>query len=369
MISALRSPSKTVTARDNSGSHGGRVKEFAIEYGLAPDQVIDFSSNVSPIGPPVGVGSALDVELARVDRYPDNAETARQAIANYVNTKKDNILMGNGSAHLIYLLVGHFRPKRVMIFSPTFSEYERAAYSVGASVTHLPLGADFGLSLESNEGELSEADMVFICNPNNPSGTTVSTEEILSLKSVAFKARIVVDEAFMDFLDDGLSVVSRAIADSRLIVLRSMGKFFSLAGLRVGYLVAEDSVVAEVSGVNPPWMVGNLASAATTAALLDKEFITVSKKAMASLRDELLKDLRGINGLHVYPSQVNYFLMKATRSGWDSKKIQDHLAKDAILIRNADDFIYLDETHFRIAVKSSEDNKKLVRALKRMFEI
>ncbi len=368
MIPALRNPSKTDTARDNSGSHGGRVKEFAIEYGLVPDHVIDFSSNISPIGPPISARRALDIELARIDRYPDNGDIAEQAIADYANTNKGNILMGNGSVHLIYILLSHFRPKRVMIFSPTFSEYERAAYSVGANVTHLPLGADFSLSLESNCDELREADMVFICNPNNPSGTVVSPEEILSLKSVAVKARIVVDEAFMDFLDDGLSVISRAIAGSRLIVLRSMGKFFSLAGLRVGYLVSEDSVVAEVGGGNPPWMVSNLACAATAAALTDKEFIAHSKKAMASLRDELFKDLCGINGLHAYPSQVNYFLIKATRGGWDSEKIQDHLAKDAILIRKADDFVYLDETHFRIAVKSSEDNKMLVDALRLMFK-
>jgi len=367
-MATLRLSSDPVSTIDKPNLHGGRVMDFAKKYSLAVDDVIDYSSNISPIGPPKGIRNVLDDEMDRINRYPDDGDVPRQVVADYVGVQAGNVLLGNGSVNLIYLLVNHFKPKKAIVFSPTFSEYERAALSINGDVVHLSLGSDFSLNIEGNRDELIDADMIFICNPNNPTGSLLGAEEILSLKNIALKSRIIVDEAFMDFCGDELSVISKAMYDDRLIVLRSMGKFFSLAGLRIGYLIAEKNVVSDLERKNPPWTVSSIASAATIEAVTDKEFISVSKKAIKSLREDLMKDLRGISGIHAFPSCANFLLLKTTRNGWNSRKIQNYLAKEAILIREADDFVYLDETYFRIGIRKSEDNNILSDILKRILK-
>ncbi|MFN3466150.1 MAG: threonine-phosphate decarboxylase CobD [Candidatus Brocadiales bacterium] len=368
--------------------HGGNIQEVCSYYGLEPGKLLDFSANINPLGYPSALPKALREGLSSILHYPDiNCTSLRRAIARKIRHKEEEILIGNGSTELMYLIPRALRPQEGLVFEPTYSEYSRAlrlampqsgAGLAGASVERLVSTEDtsFRPDLRSARGRLSErqSQMVFLCNPNNPTGKLVEKEEVLALSEGLpctravhglLQSIIVVDEAFMDFVDEPhrYTVLPEAGRVKNLIVLRSMTKFFGYPGLRLGYMVAHPEVISRVEGHKEPWTVNALAQLAGEVALADEDFIFRSREYVASEKLFLYRELSSLEGINPIPPTVNFITSKITLEGLTSVGLKESLIGKGLLIRDCSNFIGLSDKYFRVAVRRREENLLLLQAL------
>lgn len=316
--------------------HGGNI------YNHKKD-ISDFSASINPLGLPFGIKREIFRKFDTVCHYPDpdNREIIKK-IAKYWKIKEENILIGNGSAELIYLIMATFRPKTTLLPTPTFSEYERAARNVGSRV-----------------GSCKSPDMAFLCNPNNPTG------ELAARGRVSGKLTVV-DEAFMDFVPEERkhTYVWEAQKNRKIIVLRTFTKFFAMPGLRIGYLIAHKDTVRRLRQNQPPWSANILAQIAAKAALDNRGYIRKTRTFIEKERRFLFNELGKIKGLKPYPSAANFLLIKAVKPMPGSKFLQKSLLKRGILIRDCSNFRGLGNKHIRVAVRTRKENMKLIKALK-----
>ncbi|MBI4555736.1 MAG: threonine-phosphate decarboxylase [Planctomycetes bacterium] len=361
------------------GGHGGNIQEICSRYGLEPGGLLDFSANINPLGYPPSLPKALREGLPSILHYPDiNCTRLRRAITQKTRHKEKEILIGNGSTELMYLIPRAFRPQKGVIFEPTYSEYGRALRLAGANVEKLVStgNTSFRPDLGSASGRLTsgQSQMVFLCNPNNPTGDLIKKEEILALALHQHGAGlaeglpqslIVVDEAFMDFVDEPhkYTVLPEAGRVKNLIVLRSMTKFFGYPGLRLGYMVAHREVISQAEGHKEPWTVNALAQLAGEAALQDEDFIFRSREYVASEKSFLYGELSRLGGINPIPPTVNFITSRITLEGLTSAGLKEMLIRKGLLIRDCSNFPGLDDKYFRVAVRRREENLLLLQAL------
>lgn len=344
--------------------HGGDIYGIARELGKAPGELLDFSANINPLGFPPGLPAALTAALAEVVHYPDRRCTAlKEELAAYHGLSPAQILVGNGSTELIYLLPRALRPRRGLIVAPAFSEYEKALRAAGAEVRwHYTAEADdFTVNQPFDHGE---AELVFLANPMSPSGALVPPERLAEVvQSLASGAAVVVlDEAFIDFVEEA-SLKTELARVPNLLILRSFTKFFGIPGIRLGYLLGAPDLIARVSAVQEPWSVSTLAQAAGRACLADKDFMARSRKLVQGARERLFRQLAGLPGLKVFPSAANYLLLKLEKPGLDAASLRWRLLARGLIIRDASNFPGLDARFVRVAVRRPEENDRLVAAL------
>jgi len=354
--------------------HGGNQLDIIEKYNIDKEKIIDFSASINPWGPPKGTMEALNSSLREVTHYPDlGARHLKAALSKYLDIPRDNILLGNGSSELIYLLATGLRPTKTLIVSPTFSEYEKAIAAQKGKIEHFFLKEqeDFVFHPERVEN-LQEGAVIFVCNPNNPTGMLSSADKILQLaeRAARSKAYVVIDEAFMDFLEDkkGFTLIKEAVRRENLVVLGSLGKFFSLAGLRLGYLVASSSLVSDISRMQYPWNINSLAQAAGAAALKDQEFISTSLNLIKQEREFLFRELRAIPDLKPYPSSANFILVKLSETEHNADDLAEHLAARGILIRRASSFTGLNKSYFRLAVLDRNSNHIILNHIREFLQ-
>ncbi len=339
-------------------SHGGNIYIYE-------KKLIDFSANINPLGLPGGVKSSLCENMDAVLHYPehDGASLAGM-IAARRGIKKENILIGNGSAELIYLVTAAFKPESVLIPSPTFSEYERAAAASGSRIKFLKLNSQKGFMPDS---KLDEADILFICRPNNPTGNMI-VEDIEKIEESAGKIAVI-DEAFMDFLpeDANISLLKRAAESEKLIVLRTFTKFFAIPGLRIGYAAGRDDNIARLRKHCPPWNVNSFALLAAELALQNTEYVKKTISFIEKERTFLFNEISGIKNLTPYPSLANFILIKVEAADSTSSILQKELISEGILVRDCKNFRGLSDAHIRVAVRSRRENNKLLKALRKVL--
>ena len=239
--------------------HGGDVCRAAREFGGRPEEYLDFSSNINPLGPSPRALAAVREVLGGLWRYPDpECVELKEALAGHLGVPPSWLLPGNGTAELISLLVPALGISRAVIPVPTFGEYARAVTAWGGSVMMLPLGlqGDFRLDVRRLAAALAGADAIFLCQPNNPTGQVVAPEELAALVEETARAGVflIIDEAFLEFLPEkkALTAVCFLSRYRHIVVLYSLTKFFGLAGLRLGALVAAPAVVERVKALLPP---------------------------------------------------------------------------------------------------------------------
>lgn len=341
--------------------HGGNIYEMEKKFKRG---FLDFSANINPLGVPLGLKKLLYKNFQRAFNYPDiNTENVTCKIAQYWRIKKENILVGNGSVELIYLIISAFNPKTALISSPSFSEYERAARNVNARIKFIKLREKENFRL--NPSGLCTSDMLFLCNPNNPTGNFVLSDcriiEKLSNKLT------VIDEAFMDFLPDEKkhTLIGRTQTDKRIIVLRTFTKFFALAGLRIGYLVAHRDIIAKLRKYQIPWSVNFFAQLAAELILGDKEYIDDTRQLIEKERRFLIDTLLGTKNLVPFPSVTNFLLVKINNKNLTSSMLSKRLIGEGILIRDCANFRGLSNKFIRIAIRSHRENVRLIKALKK----
>jgi threonine-phosphate decarboxylase len=347
--------------------HGGNIYLLAACLGIAENSVIDFSASINPLGVPVSVRSAIKENLECLFNYPDpDTKRLRLKIAEHVGVDADSIVCGNGSTELIYLIVRALRPTNVLIPAPTFSEYERACTrSQGVSIAwhELKMQNYFDVDPEeltramAGENSLSApCDMVFLCNPNNPTGRLIKRDDMLRLAeaAAALKCMLVVDEAFIDFCPNA-SVTDEVKKNPYLVVLRSLTKIYALSGLRIGYAVLPPSLLDAVREAKEPWTVNTLAQIAGITALDDASYKTETFRVIEEEKRNLEAGFARL-GITYLPSSANYYLLRLRRA----QEILSCLRGKGILLRDCSNFPGLDGTYIRVAVKSKTDNSRLL---------
>ncbi|MFA7403329.1 MAG: threonine-phosphate decarboxylase CobD [Pelobacteraceae bacterium] len=355
-----------------SYDHGGNVFTVARTLGVAPDQLLDYSASINPLGMSSMVREALICSLDSLIHYPDTSHVdLKQALAQQHALSPAHFTVANGSTELIYNLPAMLPGNKALIISPSFSEYVRALNQHHWEVQHFILTpeSNFAIDMEKLEQALaSGVDLLFICNPGNPSGTLYPQSVIEQIHTLCLSAGtfMVLDEAFMDFCEEASS--KRMIVHSdNAIVLRSMTKFFGIPGLRLGYAISNATLAERLDSMGGPWSVNSLALAAGTAALQD---VTHNQESLEFIRQErcsLFERLGQFSQLKLYPSSANYLLVEI-REGMTSRELKERLLPCRILIRDCASFTGLDGRFFRIAVRSSEDNKHLLECVGRILK-
>ncbi len=353
--------------------HGGNVEEIARQYGLREEKIIDFSANINPLGPSPRVIKALKENLDRIARYPDpETINLRKELSKYLKVSPANVIAGNGAVELIYLICRTLRPKRALIVVPTFSEYEFALKSVGCRIRFFPLKFkdNFRLDVEKLLKDLDKMDLLFLCNPNNPTGQLINKADLLKIIGIARKKRIfvVVDEVFMDFVENEKeeTLIQEAVKKNNLFIIKSLTKFFALPGIRIGYGIGNKDLLKRMKIHKEYWSVNALAQIAGIAALKDKEYIKKTKSLVSKERKFLYHGLSKIDGLKPYPSVTNFILCRLTdRMG--SKKLREELIQKHILIRDCSFFHSLNNKYIRIAVRTRKKSLRLINSLSKIL--
>lgn len=340
--------------------HGGVDPAELKRHGLCIGSLIDFSVNSNPFGPSPCVVDAL--KHVGISRYPDRncSELAgRLAELNHVSEKR--ILIGNGTTELIWLICHAFlRPgDRVLIIGPTFSEYHRASIRLDASVTEMsamppyfvpPLNKAIDFVREFHPR------LVFLCNPNNPTGKYIPDEEIQDLIAVCgFESILVIDKAYSAFLDGSFFELT---IPQNVLILRSMTKDFALAGLRVGYLLGDADSIEKAKAFQPTWSVNAYAQAAGLAVLSDPEYYRNSLALLKRIQVSFFDEIRSI-GYHLIASDVHFALVHCGRP---ANLFRSQLLRSGLQVRDCTSFGL--PHYIRICTRLQEENKKLIMAMK-----
>lgn len=338
------------------------------ETGLSLERIIDFSSSIIPFGPSKKAIENIQKSLELIHAYPyPYAEVFIQRLAIYHSIPAECILAGNGSTELIYLISLAMRPRRVLLIEPIFSEYRRILRQTDTEIGSFILKEEDGFLPNINLLKKTVAnghDCLVVSNPNSPAGAIISREKILEIISECERKGItlIVDEAFIDFEEKG-SIKDEVRETENLIILRSMTKFFSIAGLRLGYLIGSRQKVEFIKNFLPPWSVNSIAISAGIGSLEDPDYIEQIKKWLPKERDFLINGLSEICGLHPFQSSANFILVKI-EGNKTAADLYRYLFRKGILIRECSDFIGLDNQYFRVSVRTRDDNRVLLENLK-----
>jgi threonine-phosphate decarboxylase len=349
--------------------HGGDLRAAREKYGDL--DFIDFSANINPLGPPRGVFEAIDKNIAKIIHYPDpNGWGVKTLLGDKLGVATEQLILGNGAVELVYLLAHALKPRTAFVLEPTFSEYSRALKAVGCQIRHTYLNPLRGFELDINDLELADCDILFLCNPNNPTGSFMSEEDFVRILDLVKKhgTFLVLDESFMDFV--ALNKQWRSFRYLReydkLFVLYSLTKFYAIPGLRLGCGIGSPEFIRTLGGMKDPWNVNNLALAAGEAALGDAAYSEMTRQCIETEREFLINDLKKIAQLKVFPGFANFLLIENLGEP-NGERLVDALANKGILIRNCGNFPGLGENYFRIAVKDHLSNIKLVSGLKEIL--
>jgi threonine-phosphate decarboxylase len=395
--------------------HGGDWITAEERFGRPNEGWLDFSANMNPFGPPASVERVFGDHWREIARYPDPAVRALRAkLARTYRVPADAILVGNGAAELIDLAVRGLKPRGALLAQPAFKEYGDALRKAGVPIREWRLdaqreyGADLVPTTEAAPGEaasapnalsavvsaefvpapgipakcvpaetipadaaaaairgLSEGDCVFLGHPNNPTGRLVPRETLRLLREGP--ATLLLDEAFMDFVagEEDRSLIREAAESERLVVFRSLTKFYAIPGIRLGFLVAHPRTVAELRELQPPWSVNFLAQRIGEAVLDETEYAARTRAWLREEKPRLEKGLRAL-GVRVCPGEVNYLLGELpAEAGLTVRDLQDRLGRRGILVRDASLFPGLTDRHFRMAVRLRDENARFLRELER----
>ncbi len=358
-----------MTFKRSPRTHGGNIYAAAKRYGLKEKKIIDFSSNVNPLGPSSVAIHAAKKALSYIDRYPDpDMRELRTAIARYFGIKPGHVMCGNGSNGIIHLIPRVFRPKKVLIPFPTFSEYTAAVRDAGGEVVPFPLLERAGFRIDPLEISfaLKDVDMAFLCNPNNPTGQIIPKAEMLEIVQYAREhgVGLVVDEAFMDFMESE-SIIKEAVESSHLICLRAFTKLFGMPGLRIGYAVSDERTIAALREGQEPWTVSIPAEQAAIAVLGHWSYISKTRRLIEKERSRLLSALRILPGVETFPCSANFIFIKLT--SMDVPMFVDKLGERGMLVRDCSSFAGLDKSYIRIAVRTGRENKRLIKAFRELL--
>ena len=349
--------------------HGGEIHDAAAQAGCRPADIVDMSSNINPLGPMQDLVDYLGSRLDTITRLPD--VDARQIIDMYAarhRLKPGNILAGNGSTQFIYSLPQALASQRVMILGPTYADYADACsrYTRNIELCLSDETKGFAPDLPSLERSVDQFDTVFICNPNNPTGVLIPGEKIASLSRGHPNTRFVVDESYLPFVPDGRQHSLVNDLPGNVVVLQSLSKIFRIPGLRIGFLVAAESLVNRFRPWLLPWNVNAMAQAAVAFLMQHRHeverFVDRCSEFVRSERENLFHMLKNRSAVDPLPSETVFFLVKLP-PGKTAAQIKAALLQHRLLIRDCSNFRGLSPRYIRISIKTAESNRLLAEKL------
>ena len=380
--------------------HGGNIYKIFREKNIK--EILDYSSNINPYGIPESLKKRITENLEILERYPDpDYVELRQKLSNLNKVNLSDIILGNGATEIIFLFMKVINPKKILIVSPTFGEYERAVKATEISGDTVSLSSsngdnknienkkieieyfelkesdDFKLNIGNLKNELeNKYDLLIICNPNNPTGKFLKlaqTEEILK-ECNKYDTKLFIDEAFIEFLADGMkeSIINTEENKKNLFVTRAFTKFFAIPGLRLGYgMYFDKELEKKISEKKEPWSVNNIAEMAGLTVLDDTEYIEKTLKWIVEEKIYMYEKLNEISGIKVYETEVNFITGKIDEKlfseGLNVKVLREKMLEQGILIRDASNFKFLDERFFRLAIKDRASNERVIEVMKEIF--
>jgi L-threonine-O-3-phosphate decarboxylase len=347
--------------------HGGNITELAGEAGLSEEEILDFSANINPLGPPEWLRPAISRTVERVAHYPDPDSTRLiHAVAAHHEIAPAEVVPGNGTSQVIFALCRAAARPRTVIPVPAYVDYAAAGRQAGSHVTEIPLREEdgFRVDLERLENHLQDDEIVFLGQPNNPTGLALDPARICDFADRHPGTLFAVDEAFVDFADDLDSIILDR--PENVVVLRSMTKFYAVPGLRLGYAVAEPDLAERIRELLPPWSLNVFAQEVGRRALEDEDYARRTREMVDRERERLRTELGRMPALTVYPGRANFLLVRIDRSDRTAPDLaEDLLLTNGIAIRVCENFGGLDERFFRLAVRTQEENHHLIAALSR----
>ncbi|MBI3323097.1 MAG: threonine-phosphate decarboxylase [Candidatus Omnitrophica bacterium] len=355
-----------------AASHGGNPWALLEPASPDPSTVLDFSADLNPLGPPPLLQPLLGEAMSRLAWYPEPTyREFRESAARAEGVEPDQILPGNGTADLIHLLSRWRAGRCVTVMTPTFTEYERAAAADGSRVIPWQAAEEDGFAhrLPESWGPETEGGLLFLCNPNNPTGVLWPEERLLELVAGAERrgVAVVVDEAAMDLVEEGrrYSVAPRAARGGGLVVLRSLTKAFCIPGLRAGYLVGPADWIRQLQGIQPPWSMNAVAAFVGARLLGEQAWVDSARRKVGAWKRSLEEELRGLRGIRPYPSAANFLLCQLSGPGEPNRRLAGRLAAQGILIRVCDDFTGMAPGRFvRLAVRRPAESRRLLEAMR-----
>lgn len=372
--------------------HGGNIFKFAHEQRIEPHEVIDFSANINPLGPSQRGLSALEAQLRYISHYPDATnDDVLNAIADTYGVSKDQIVVGNGAAELLYAICRLPGYTGAFVPAPGFSEYKEALEASGIPVRDIyyrPREDDNGkpyfevpyLALETFAAELKGQDgriIVFLGNPNNPDGTLLDENHIRTVASMLKDANslLVIDESFIDFVgndtlqDNEYSMRSLVNEFDNIIVVHSFTKFYAVPGLRIGAAFSNSQIIDQLNTFIPTWSVNTLAQAYTESTLNDVEYVNRTKQVLREEQHYMYNALDAITGITVYPPSANFILFHIEQEGVTADSINEALKKHNMIVRNCDSYMGLNSQWVRVAIKDHDNNVRLVETLTDILKV
>ena len=360
---------------EQTEEHGGNIHKASRILNKRKEDILDFSANINPLGIPEALKEVLLSNVGLLAHYPDPEYTRlRGRLSEYAGVPAQNIIPGNGSSEIIFLLFDVLKPENILIPVPSFSEYEKASKNAGIGIRFLELREeeDFRLNVGRIIHEIKTGmKCVILCNPNNPTSTLAPKEEMLHIAEAASRCgtALVVDEAFIELTVGGIdnSVTDFVRKYDNLFVIRAFTKVFAVPGLRLGYGIGNELLAVKMRLIQQPWSVNALAACAADFLQQADEYLKKTEAWLKTEKEWLYENLCSVPGLKVFKPQTNFILAKLPGDGVDAAILKESLMRRGILIRDASNFRYLDRRFFRVAVRDRQTNQSLVDALNKLI--
>ena len=347
-------------------SHGANPRRLYESLGMTvPTPIIDFSENSNPLGPPSIIKEKWLEWQSAVSSYPDpNGDQLREKIAVFHGVNSDQVLLGNGAAELMMVTARLFQGRKVGVIHPAFSEYERVI-KVNDGIIHRFFTneeANWMAEYEEIMSFLAQGHALFLCNPSNPTGIKIpkKTLEKWLVQAIRFQATILLDEAFIDMIGEEDSMSDHVGCDN-LLIFRSMTKMYSIAGLRLGYILGEKNRLVQIGNYLPHWNVNALSLLAGEAVIQDRSFTKKSKNYIKEERERLFQQWTKL-GCRFSNSETNYYLIQPPHPG-QTEELFNWLLQQGLVLRHTHNFIGLDGHWLRAGIKTREQNDRLLQAV------
>lgn len=354
--------------------HGGAPQHEFQRLGIPPHRIVDFSVNVSPLGPPRILFNNWNNLIGEVLAYPSvNGDGIAEYYVRRFGLEYETVLPGNGSTECIYLVPRVLQLKKVAIITPSFHDYERSCRLCGADVSEIVLSGQNGFAepdYDTLARNLENADAVMLGNPNNPTNTMIPRESILELSERFPDKYILVDEAFIQFLDDfkERSLLNPACIRKNILVFHSLTKIYDIPGIRLGAVIGHPQTIEQLKDHKEPWTVNGIAEKTAEMLIQCRDYESQLRKLMRKERRRFVDKLGTLDGLRLFPSHTNYFL-----AHWQASDNLDDLLRillsNGFLVRDCRNFRNLSDNYFRFAVRKAADNVELISLIKRALKM
>lgn len=364
----------------DANMHGGRILDYILQTGKSREEIVDFSANINPLGPPQSVISAIQAAIMDIRDYPDATHRdVKQVIVQRENSclfehiplserlSAAQVFCGNGASEVIDLLFSRLKPQRTFLFEPAFSEYEMAARRCASNILHIPLHFEWGSFAASQDAlmqideKVRAGDVVVVNHPHNPSGMLwdISLLRAFIIKWDSLGVEIICDESFIDFIDNpsAYSLLSLTHCCSHVWIVRSATKIFSIPGLRFGFGIGAAERVQAIEHHRDGWSVNTLAQVAARTAYQDFNFIQQTHSWLQRER-QYIQDTWGSDPrIRIFASQVNFFLVQFPPGV--TQVLLRTLEEMGMFVRSCANFHGLSERDIRVAIRQRADNERL----------